>query len=298
MDVHLRNFRIFVEVYRENSFSGAARILKIAQPTVSQQIASLENYFNVQLFSRVGHRIVATEAGQEIFSFASNFLEQADDFMEKFKTDRQSLRGPVRCAMSESFQWNEFFKRVLHDMVNFPEIQFDLNVMVKEDIILGLLEGRLDIGFVAGEILSPDIRLSRFTSERYAAVSTRKDFFDPLKKGIASQPLRLICYPGWEEFFMTWAKTHGIWKFVKTEFDRPAIRVSSLTGALQALKAGAGMGVFPAQCVADELSSGELIEYSPSRQQATRPIFMTLRAQAKPARRIQVIIDHLRAARK
>ena len=51
-----RHLKIFIAVAQTGSMSAAARELYIAQPTVSQVIAEIENEYGIRLFERLSRR--------------------------------------------------------------------------------------------------------------------------------------------------------------------------------------------------------------------------------------------------
>ena len=66
IDFDWNRARAFLATAREGSFSGAARALGVAQPTVGRQIASLEEELGVTLFERVGKGLELTAAGLDL----------------------------------------------------------------------------------------------------------------------------------------------------------------------------------------------------------------------------------------
>ncbi|KEO83932.1 LysR family transcriptional regulator [Tumebacillus flagellatus] len=63
---HLNTFRVVAEV---KGFTRAAELLGYAQSSVTAQIQALEEELGVQLFNRLGKRIVLTEAGTRLLPF-------------------------------------------------------------------------------------------------------------------------------------------------------------------------------------------------------------------------------------
>ena len=57
----------FCKVVELGSFSQAAEVLKLSQPTVSMQVKSLEEEFGAELLHREGHKIIPTEDGKLIY---------------------------------------------------------------------------------------------------------------------------------------------------------------------------------------------------------------------------------------
>jgi LysR family transcriptional activator of nhaA len=76
----------FWTVASEGSIARASKRLRLAQPTISTQIRTLEEQLGTPLFDRVGRRLVLTEAGRlvqryadEIFSLGQEMLDVLED---------------------------------------------------------------------------------------------------------------------------------------------------------------------------------------------------------------------------
>src|SRR5580704_6663240 len=76
MDV--RQLRAFVAVVDHGGVTRAAAELHVAQPSLSQTIRSLEHEFGVELFHRVGRRLVLTSAGEALLGPARQVLRDMD----------------------------------------------------------------------------------------------------------------------------------------------------------------------------------------------------------------------------
>ncbi len=57
--------RSFHAVAEEGGFTAAARALNVSQPTITVQVRTLEDYYNVELFHRRGRKVVLTDTGRE-----------------------------------------------------------------------------------------------------------------------------------------------------------------------------------------------------------------------------------------
>jgi DNA-binding transcriptional LysR family regulator len=62
----LRNLQTFLTIVEEGSFSAAARRLGITQPSVSEQVRTLEEHFGQRLFARPARNARLTVAGQRV----------------------------------------------------------------------------------------------------------------------------------------------------------------------------------------------------------------------------------------
>lgn len=76
--------RAFHTVARELSFTRAARVLNVSQPTLSAQVKALEAGYGVRLFDRRGRRIAMTELGDALLDITHRMFaleEEADDLL-------------------------------------------------------------------------------------------------------------------------------------------------------------------------------------------------------------------------
>lgn len=70
----LEQLETFVAVSRARSFSRAAMLLDLAQPTLSGRIAALERELGAPLFHRRGHTLELTDTGQALLPYAKRIL--------------------------------------------------------------------------------------------------------------------------------------------------------------------------------------------------------------------------------
>ena len=195
MNLEVYGIRIFHAVIHAGSFTGAAKAMRLTQPTVSQQIAKLEQEIGQKLFERVGHDIIPTQTARDLYLFSSDLLEMIDGYQEKLQNYQSQPKGTVRYAMPESCQWTPHYRKIMSQIASFPDLRFEIGVLPNDLIVKGLIEGNLDFGFVTGERISPELRFTKFSDEAYSAVGANKKLFEPLQSKNFDQ-VRLITYPG------------------------------------------------------------------------------------------------------
>ncbi|WP_342052392.1 MULTISPECIES: LysR family transcriptional regulator [unclassified Cupriavidus] len=90
--VDLKALRCFVVVAELLSVSKAAPLLHISQSALSRQIQGLEEALGIQLFDRVGKRLVLTAEGEDLFPRAASLVDQALELSSRVQS---MVRGEV-----------------------------------------------------------------------------------------------------------------------------------------------------------------------------------------------------------
>lgn len=95
------HFRSFLAVLGDGSLSGAARSLRLTQPTIGRHIDELEETLGVVLFTRSRAGLTPTEAALELAPHASTMAAAADALVRAASGEAREDRGTVRLTASE-----------------------------------------------------------------------------------------------------------------------------------------------------------------------------------------------------
>ncbi|MCK0150625.1 LysR family transcriptional regulator [Marivita sp. S6314] len=91
----------FLATAETGSLSAAARKLGLTQPTLSRQVAALEDDLSVMLFERVGRSLRLTEAGAQLLEHARRMGDAADRIAIAASGQAQDIEGQVRITASD-----------------------------------------------------------------------------------------------------------------------------------------------------------------------------------------------------
>lgn len=159
--MELRVLNYFLAIAREENFTKAAQQLHVTQPTLSRQIAQLEEELGVELFVRSNHNIILTEDGMILKRRAQELLSLADKTKRDFLHKEENLAGTISIGSGE-FQST----RCLTDCVaafreKYPLVKYEFYSGNAGNIRDNIERGLLDIGLMSEPI---DIRKYDFVS--------------------------------------------------------------------------------------------------------------------------------------
>jgi len=100
--MELRTLRYFLEVAREENMTEAANVLHVTQPTLSRQIADLEQELGCTLFIRTNRSTTLTENGMRLRQRAEEILALVEQTEDEVGAGTE-LTGNIRIGAGESF---------------------------------------------------------------------------------------------------------------------------------------------------------------------------------------------------
>ncbi|MCQ4161617.1 LysR family transcriptional regulator [Roseomonas sp. GC11] len=145
----LRQFRYFVAVAEELSFTRAARRLGIGQPPLSQQIQQLEREVGAQLFARLPRGVALTAAGQRLLHDAKDILARSERAMRNAGRAARGELGVLQVGFTASAAFNPFVTASIRDYrESFPGVQVELVEAHTTELLERFRTRRLDAAFL------------------------------------------------------------------------------------------------------------------------------------------------------
>ena len=99
--MEIRQLIYFVETAEILNFSAAAKILRVSQSTLSQQIKQLEAELEEDLFCRNSHNVTLTEAGCELLPFARRTVREAANCQQRINDIKKIAIGNLSIWLKE-----------------------------------------------------------------------------------------------------------------------------------------------------------------------------------------------------
>lgn len=253
----LYKLEIFHTVTEEGSFSRAANRLRLTQPAVSQHIRDLEKKLGRELFRRSNRGVKLTPAGELLLDYTRCVLrmlaeaESAIASLEELSSGQITLGATPGVGVYLLPGWVQSFRE------RFPQVMVTLKTDTTAGISAQVLDGRLDLGLVEGELsIAPPLNsISLQEIELRVVVGDRHEWWDESEVALSNldgQPF--IARPqgshtrAWTDQLFA---RGGISPRIVAEFDNPE-------AILQAVAAGVGISLLPDWAVPDEQSGARV----------------------------------------
>src|SRR4029453_10234312 len=187
MEVH--QLRYFVAVADEGSFSRAAAKVRVAQPSLSQQIRKLEAEIGQPLFDRLPRSVVLTEAGRCFLDYARQILASMGDARRCVDELKGQVAGKVAVGAIPTIAPYVLPELVVTFQKHYPDVILEIVEDVTDGITRRIEAGELDVALASTCQPSPTLRRESVGSEpllllmpeRHALAGKTLVEFDDLK---------------------------------------------------------------------------------------------------------------------
>lgn len=172
MEVH--QLRYFCAVARYGTFTRASEIVRVAQPSVSQQIRKLETELGARLFDRLPRSVRLTVFGHAFLPRAERILRELQEAKTELRDMSGDEKGDVLVGIIPTIA-AYLLPRFLTDFtLRYPLV----TVTIVEDITPALLErlheGTIDMAVAALPVAGSELASLELFEERFYAVLPKK----------------------------------------------------------------------------------------------------------------------------
>jgi DNA-binding transcriptional LysR family regulator len=263
MMIDLNSLAIFATVVDANSFSEAARRLKMPTSTVSRRIAELEDQLGVRLLERSTRNLRLTDVGSEILEQARRSVEVSEAIDNVVSNRLSNISGLLRLSAPPSISDTMLQPLVGAFHASYPDVRVE--IFVTDRYVDHIAEG-IDLVFRIGAGAERDSALvaKKIMTYRHRLL-TSPAYLERSKPPEKPQDLlshRLLAF-AYFKAENTWTFHHVNGKDKETLSFLPHLSMNDFTGLASALVAGGGIGDLPPVVQPELVRKGRLVEVMP-----------------------------------
>jgi DNA-binding transcriptional LysR family regulator len=294
MNLHrldLVSLSLFSQVVRSGSISKGALLANLAVGAASKRISDLEAAVGAALFERHSRGITPTAAGLALARHAQRILGDVNLLAAELHDHASGIVGVARLWANTS-AITQFLPA---DIAAFakanPAIRIELAELNSGEIVLGVLEGRADIGIFADRTPALGLHLMPYREDRLVLVVPARH---PLAK---RRSLRFEEATDYDVVSLSQGTSLAQRLQAETEAMgrrlRVRIQVRSFDAMCQMVAAGLGVAVLPADAVRALVRSLNLRQIPLTDAWARRQLLIGVRDLETLPRHARMLVDHL-----
>jgi DNA-binding transcriptional LysR family regulator len=282
-----------VRVVETGSVSGAARSLRVGQPTISKALSALERDLGVQLLVRTTRKVMATEAGLRYYEHARSAIEAAEEAEGSARGTAVGVHGRLRLAAPVTFGRLIVVPALGQFLQAHPRLQLECML---DDRAVDIVNEGIDLALRTGPQPSSTLIARRLASAARYVVGAPSYL---ARRGRPKHPSDLLRHDIILYDQRGTVQRHGVtdWRF-KSHTGETSVRVAdrlimtAAEGVRAAVLAGLGLAIGSSWMFGAELASGAVLPVLDEYQLAPLDLWAILPSRRVPAR-TRALLDHL-----
>lgn len=237
MSLAWEHVRSFLAVVREGSLLGAARRLKLTQPTIGRHIDLLEDKIGAPLFTRGRDGMILTDKGLNLVTSAEAMGASAEDFERRATGLQETIAGPVRISANEIFGALLLPAILVPFMAEHPEIEIEVEI---SNAATNLTRRDADVAIRMFRPLRADL-IARKIAELPLGLYAHSDYLERHGAPRSVPDLQEHVFIGFDRNagLIDAAAAVGV-RFAASDFQ---FRCDSILSHVSAIRSGLGIGV-------------------------------------------------------
>lgn len=256
MHFDLTDLRLFVLTADEGKLTRAAARQNLSLAAASARIKALEVQAGLPLLYREARGVRLTPPGEAFLHHARGVLRQSEQLRCDLQEYSGGLRGHVR-VFANTTAVTDFLPEILPGFLFAnPRVNIDLQEKPNAEIARGVLDGRVDVGIVAGQVDTLGLQAIHFSTDRLVLVTARSHPFSS-RRSIAFAETLDEDAVGMQQGSTLQAFLTG----VTDKLGKPLklrIQLSSFDAMCRMISTGVGVGIVPESAARRNLDSMNL----------------------------------------
>ena len=282
-------FRAFIRVVEAGSFTRVAHEQNSSQPTVSRQVAALEEHLGTRLFTRTTRKLTLTDDGRGFYERAKLAIEAVSEAEDAVGRRRSRPSGALRLATPVVFGRLRVIPHLKEFLARYPEVTIDL---VMNDARADLVEEGIDLAVRSGEVTDSLLIARKIGVTRRVVVAAPSYLRG---KTLPKRPGDLAAH----DCLTFTAIAAGVrWHFAGPEGAVSVevtgrVRTRNSEAIREALLSGLGIGYVPIWHLTDEIETGRLVVLLDGYEPKPEPIHAVYPSRRFVPQKTRVMIDFL-----
>lgn len=293
----IKELEAFVYVVENCSFSRAAELLHLTQPTISSHISALERKLGIKLVVRTTKETYPSDAGKLLYRYAKEILQVRENATAALRSFSQEMRGTINIAAS-TVPSQYYLPRLLQAFhEKYPDISFSIQMEDSPKVIELVAARGVEIGFCGTRIDHTKCVAQEFGSDCMTIITPNTEKFRAYAGGRLPRELLL------GETFISRERTSGTYQSGKLILERLGVNIADLRTAIevrssesvkQMVGEGLGIGLISLSAARDYVQFGKVLSFPFEGEALRRRLYIVKHKNSILSPIAQVFYDYAR----
>ncbi|PUU87096.1 LysR family transcriptional regulator [Halanaerobium sp.] len=158
----------FLQLCQIKNYTKTAEKLHVTQPTVTQHIKYLEEYYDIKLFNYSGKKLSLTEAGKKLYQYTERMAADSKEIAKAVsnKSSKQSIKFGATLSIGE-FVMPDILNQAMSEN---PELNFDMLVENTTTLLEKLKAGEINFAVLEGFFDKTKFGYHLFSKEKFIGI--------------------------------------------------------------------------------------------------------------------------------
>lgn len=259
----LNNLYFFARVVEFGSYTAAADALGMQTSKLSRRVGALERELGVRLLNRTTRKLSLTDAGRTFHRHCAALIAEAEAAKDAIGQTLSSPRGVVRVSCPTGLLQAGVAEMLARYLSAYPQVRIALDATNRR---VNVVDEGIDIAL---RVRAPPLEDSDLAMRSFG-ISESILVASPALVAVHGQPQALADIGRMPTLSMGTVGTEHSWRFVDAEskpaelIHSPCLSTDDLYTLRRAAIQGVGVAYLPTLLLADDLSSGALVQLLPS----------------------------------
>lgn len=261
--MHFKQLEVFVNVVRLKSFSKAAEVVYLSQPTVSAHINALEEELDTKLIVRSTKEVYPSKAGKIFYKYALDMLDLRDTAVADVKRSSTQVKGMLDIAAS-TVPSLYLLPRVIPGLLEkYPQLTFSIKQYDSVEVVHRIIDMDAEVGVTGAMFEKSGCVFEPVARDRLMIITPNTPEYAALNGRITPEIIRGSRFISREYGSGTRKESETFLRGIGV--DPSALRISvqleSTESVIQGVKNNLGISIVSKYACQDCLASGGILAF-------------------------------------
>jgi DNA-binding transcriptional LysR family regulator len=287
----LGQIEAFVQVSAHNSFSRAAEVLQLTQPSITARIQSLERELREELFERGGRGVRLTDSGHAFLPYAERILQTVAEGRDIIDEVRNVELGSLYLGSALTIS-TYVLPHILHTFRSHHSgVDVSIHTGRSEQVLAMLQADEVQVGLVRS-LSHQDIETVHLYDDEIVLIVNPEHPFAARRAAaveeVASESI--VLFDRGSSYF---GLTHGFFRQAGV-VPNIGMELDSLEATKRMVEEGLGIALVPLVTIEREMEAGRLVKIEMvDAPPLKRPVSLIYKRHRKRPRTVQAFIETL-----